>query len=440
MRKLERKYSEELFVIGVHSAKFMAEKATENVRHAILRYDLEHPVVNDADFQVWQQYAARAWPTFMFIDPQGKVIGRHEGEIPYDAMDRVLGEMVAQFDEAGLIDRREIPHTLEKQKETDRPLSFPGKVLADEASGRLFVADSNHNRVVAATLDGRVTDVIGCGEAGLSDGGFDAARFHDPQGLAVDGGTLYVADTKNHAVRVVDLARRTVTTAAGTGQQATRFHTGGPGAETALASPWDVELHGANLYVAMAGFHQLWRMDRGTCEIRPHAGNGVENIADGPLRYAQLAQPSGIVTDGALLYFTDSETSAIRQADLDPNGQVKTIIGVGLFDFGDLDGVGDGARLQHPIGVCLWEDVLLITDTYNNKIKKVYPHSRRLESFIGSGETGDLDGGPSEASFNEPAGLSAAGGKLYIADTNNHSIRVADLLTGRVSTLELAGL
>ena len=173
MRKLEQKYSKELFVIGVHSAKFMAEKATENVRQAILRYDLDHPVVNDADFQVWQQYGARAWPTFMFIDPEGKIIGRHEGEIPYDAMDRVLGEMVAQFDSSGLIDRRTIPHTLEKEKETDRPLSFPGKVHADGASGKLFVADSNHNRIVVSTLDGCVTDVIGSGEAGMSDG-----RFH----------------------------------------------------------------------------------------------------------------------------------------------------------------------------------------------------------------------------------------------------------------------
>ena len=440
MRKLEQKYSKELFVIGVHSAKFMAEKATENVRQAILRYDLEHPVVNDADFQIWQQYAARAWPTFMFIDPQGKIIGRHEGEIPYDAMDRVLGEMVAQFDSSGLIDRRTIPLTLEKEKETDRPLSFPGKVHADGPSGKLFVADSNHNRIVVSTLDGCVTDVIGSGEAGLSDGSFTDAQFHDPQGVVVDGDTLYVADTKNHAIRAVDLAKRTVTTVSGTGQQANRFHSGGPGLETSLASPWDLELHGANLYIAMAGFHQLWKMDRATCEVSPHAGNGRENIDDGPLKYAQLAQPSGIVTDGALLYFTDSETSAIRSADLDPNGRVKTIVGVDLFQFGDLDGVGDAVRLQHPIGICKWEDHLLITDTYNNKIKKVYPHSRRVESFIGSGETGDTDGARTEAAFNEPGGLSAANGSLYIADTNNHSVRVANLLTGSVTTLELAGL
>ena len=81
LRKLERKYAGELTVIGVHSAKFPNEKEKENLYNAVRRYELEHPVVNDAEFQVWQQYACRAWPTMMFIDPQGKVIGKHEGEL-----------------------------------------------------------------------------------------------------------------------------------------------------------------------------------------------------------------------------------------------------------------------------------------------------------------------------------------------------------------------
>ena len=341
----------------------------------------------------------------MFIDPEGKVIGRHEGEIPFEAMDRVLGEMVAEFDAKGTIDRKPITFKLEKEKETDLPLSFPGKIMADESSDRLFIADSNHNRIVITSLDGNVTEVIGSGQKGLSDGGYDQAQFSDPQGLVAVGDTLFVADTKNHAIRIVDLAKQTVTTVAGTGEQASRFHSGGPGLTTSLASPWDLELHGSYLHIAMAGFHQLWRMDRQTHEVTPHAGNGRERIDDGPLKYAQLAQPSGIVTDGALLYFTDSETSAIRTADLDPSGEVKTIVGTDLFDFGDIDGVGDEVRLQHPIGIDLWDDVLLITDTYNNKIKKIWPASRRVEWFIGSGEVGNEDGDASSASLHEPGGL-----------------------------------
>ena len=143
LRKLEQEYEEELAVVGVHSAKFVAEKDTANLRKAVLRYEIEHPVVNDADFAIWGEYTVRAWPTLMFIDPEGKVIGKHEGEITFDVFDRLIGEMVSELDAAGLIDRRPLPSRLERDKEWERPLSFPGKVLADPAGRRLFVADSN---------------------------------------------------------------------------------------------------------------------------------------------------------------------------------------------------------------------------------------------------------------------------------------------------------
>ncbi len=261
LRKLEQKYSRELAVVGVHSAKFPAEQDTVNLRKAVLRYEIEHPVVNDRDFQVWERYAVRAWPTLMFIDPEGKVIGKHEGEIALDSFDSLIGEMVSQFDTKGLIDRRPLEFRLERDKERERPLSFPGKVLADAASGRLFVADSNHNRILVASLDGDLIDIVGSGEPGLDDGSFDRATVKDPQGMVLDGDALYVADTKNHAIRCVDLAGKTVKTIAGTGRQAAMFHAGGDGPSTTLASPWDLALYAEKLYSALAGFHQLGRLD-----------------------------------------------------------------------------------------------------------------------------------------------------------------------------------
>ena len=90
LRKLEEKYQEELVVVGVHSAKFTSEKDTANIEKAIRRFELEHPVVNDKDFRVWSQYSARAWPTLYVVDPEGNILGRHEGEITFDAFDRVI--------------------------------------------------------------------------------------------------------------------------------------------------------------------------------------------------------------------------------------------------------------------------------------------------------------------------------------------------------------
>ncbi len=437
LRKLEEKYSRELAVVGVHSAKFDAEKATQNVRQAILRYEIEHPVVNDAGFEVWRQYAVRAWPTLMFVDPSGKVIGKHEGEIQYDAFDRLIGEMIAEFDAEGGIDRRPIHHVTEREKEAARPLSFPGKVLADAGSDRLFIADSNHNRVVVATLAGRVTAIAGGPDAGLADGGFEEARFDDPQGMALDGDTLYVADAKNHAIRMVDLANHNVKTIAGTGRQAMFFHRGGDGPETDLNSPWDLELHDGILYVAMAGFHQLWRMEPDTGRVLPHSGSGREGIVDGQHGAAQLAQPNGVTSDGVRLYFADSETSAVRTADFDPAGRVGTIVGEDLFTFGDRDGFGDDVRLQHVQGIDFQDGALFIADTYNNKVKQVDPVGRESTRLLGSGAPGHRDGPAVIAEFHEPCGVSAAGGLMFVADTNNHAVRVADMETMEVTTLEI---
>ncbi|HYP27659.1 MAG TPA: thioredoxin-like domain-containing protein [Blastocatellia bacterium] len=440
LKKLEEKYAKELVVIGVHSAKFPGERVTENIRQAILRYEIEHPVLNDSGMEVWQQYAVRAWPTLMLIDPDGKVLAQRSGEGVYEPFDKLISKVIVEFDAKGKINRRPLELKLERHKAPASMLAFPGKVLADEKSGQLFIADSNHNRIVVLSLrDYSVLEVIGTGETGMGDGGFEKATFNHPQGMAFDGKRLYVADTENHAIRRVDFDKRTVRTIAGTGRQANTIDPfGGLGISVALNSPWDLALHDGTLYIAMAGPHQLWRMNPETGGIVPYAGTGREAIIDGPLDNSALAQPSGLTTDGKKLYFADSEVSAIRSADLDPDGDVETIVGVGLFDFGDRDGRGDEVRLQHPLGVVYHEGALYVADTYNNKIKRISPKDRSSVTFLGTGKEGLKDG--KNATFDEPAGVSVAFGKLYIADTNNHAIRVADLKTRQVETLQIKGL
>jgi hypothetical protein len=439
LRKLEDKYRNEMVVVGVHSAKFTQEKAVDNVRQAVLRYDIGHPVVNDSDFDVWRRWGVRAWPTFMFVGPDGTVLGKHEGEFDVEALDGAIANMIADFDSRGLIDRTPLSFTLERDKMAQGPLSFPGKIIAHEPSNTLVIADSNHHRLVIAGLDGDARAVVGSGEPGIVDGDFASSSFHDPQGLALDGDSLYVADTKNHAIRRVDLSKRRVETIAGTGEPAPTFSSGGPGKTTPIKSPWDVSLgpYGEILYIAMAGFHQLWRLDLTSGHIEPHAGSGRENIVDGPLDTAQLAQPSGIVSDGSKLYFADSETSAIRTADIDPKGVVSTIVGEDLFSFGDVDGKGTRARLQHPIGVDLAGGFLYLTDTYNNKVKRIELVTGQVTTLFGTSEPGLRDGDGPQAMFAEPGGLSVAGNRMFIADTNNHVVRVVDLVSGVVSTLSV---
>jgi DNA-binding beta-propeller fold protein YncE len=437
LKRLEAKYANELVVIGVHSAKFENEKDTENIRRIILRYELEHPVYNDAEFKVWQSYAVRAWPTQYLIDPAGYVIGKVEGEGNYEILDQTIATTIDEFRKRGELNEEPLKLTLERAKVGDLPLAFPGKVLADAKGDRLFIADSNHNRIVITRLDGTLIETIGTGAAGATDGPFDKASFYRPQGLALDGESLFVADTENHLIRRVDLKMRIVQTAAGTGQQSRDYFKQGPARTVPLSSPWDLQLVGRQLYITMAGTHQIWKLDLDKQEVSTFAGSGREARQDGPLLEAGFAQPSGITSDGKKLYVADSESNIIRAIDLS-DGRVETLVGGDLFDFGDVDGKGNDVRLQHPLGVLAQGDKVLIADTYNHKIKELNPAARSVRTFLGAGKPGQADG--TSPSFYEPAGLSVANGRLYVADTNNHAVRVVDLKTKETSTLNIKGL
>ncbi len=437
LKRLEAKYPNELVVIGVHSAKFENEKDTENIRHIILRYELEHPVYNDADFKVWQSYGVRAWPTQVLIDPAGYIIGGVSGEGNYDLIDQVVAKSVAEFRKRGELNEEPLKLTLERAKVGDLPLAFPGKLLAQAKGNRLFIADSNHNRIVITKLDGTLIETLGTGARGAVDGPFDKASFYRPQGLALDGDNLYVADTENHLIRRVDLKTKTVQTVAGTGQQSREYFRQGPARTIELSSPWDLQLVGRLLYITMAGTHQIWKMDLDKQEVSTFAGSGREARQDGSLLEAGFAQPSGITSDGKNLYIADSESNIIRR--IDPTiGQVDTLVGGDLFEFGDVDGTGDHVRLQHPLGVYSGGDKILIADTYNHKIKELDPKTRSVKTFLGKGKPGQSDG--ASPSFYEPGGLSEANGKLYVADTNNHAVRLVDLKTKQTSTLNIKGL
>jgi DNA-binding beta-propeller fold protein YncE len=440
LKALERKYPRDLVVVGVHSAKFPHERETDAIRQSILRYEIEHPVVNDQAFQVWRSYAVRAWPTLMVVDPEGYVYGAVSGEGHLEDLDETVAHLAERARAEGRLNESPLSGIIEREGAGATALAFPGKVLADEATGRLFIADSNHNRIVIADLVGQVQAVAGAGAQGAADGTFDVATFHHPQGMAADGEALYVADTENHLIRRLDLRQGTVETVAGTGRQARGPGGAGKGRDVALNSPWDLARAGRELYMAMAGSHQVWVMDLDTAEVRPFAGTGREALMDGPREMGALAQPSGLATDGKVLYVADSETSAVRQVELGARGALRTLVGLDLFEFGDVEGVGSQVRLQHPLGVALAGGTVYVADTYNHKIKELDPATGACQTFAGTGRPGFDDGPAAEAEFREPGGLSVAGGRLYVADTNNHAIRVVDLATREVETLRLFGL
>jgi hypothetical protein len=447
LRRLREQYPDTLVVIGVHSAKFPTEKLTENIRAAVMRHGIDHPVVNDADFAIWSQYAVRAWPTVVLVDPAGKVIGQQAGEIDAAGIAPTLDALIEEFEARGLLDRSPRPQLApETLRAPGRMLRYPSKLCLGSGD-RLYVADTGHHRVLEVQLrldglSGEVVRVFGSGEPGLRDGHVLQAQFHDPHGLALHGSTLYVADTENHALRAINLVHEQVKTVAGTGQKG-RGQRGGGGnpTEIALRSPWALAALDDLLFIAMAGSHQIWVLIQEQ-RLGVFAGTGAEALLDGPRGEAAFNQPSDLAYGLAHLFVADAEASAVRAISLGKEMRVFTLVGQGLFEFGDVDGQGAAVRLQHPTGLALVPDdsgagVLYIADSYNHKVKTLDPTTGSVRSLIGSGEPGWIDGPFGEARLFEPEGLVATGDRLYIADTNNHQIRVADLTARTVQTLSL---
>ncbi len=441
LAKLEEEFEESLVVIGVHWAKFDHERSSDAVKQAIARYGVDHPVVNDNYEYLRQAYRIRAWPSTVLIDPLGKVVGVHSGEGVYDLFRPVIETMSLEYGAAGLLNTRPIDEIAGKPALLTSVLQYPGKVLADKNRDRLYIADSGHNRILIADLKGKLLESIGSGVAGFIDGDFAVAQFSRPQGMEIsaDGRKLYVADRENHAVRAIDLESKLVSTIAGTGEPTNRFISGF-GQQTPLASPWDLLAIEDRLFIAGAGRHQIWDLELESGWLSLFAGSGREGIEDGARLLATLAQPSALASDGQNIYFADSESSSLRKVELREQGKVETLVGTGLFSWGDEVGDFDVTQLQHPVGLESLGDTLYVADTYNHRIKSINLTTGEARYIAGSGNPGLADGYGTISEMNEPSGLSAAGSLLYVADTNNHLIRTLDTVTGKMETLALSNL
>lgn len=419
LKKLEDKYGNKLAVISVHSPKFANEKRLDTLKRIVARYGISHPVANDVDFSQWQQYAVRAWPTFVILTPDGRVVGQTSGEGRYALLDQVVGALVEEF--AGKFDETPLP--LKLITFADTPLAAPGKVRVKD--DLLAISDSGHNRIIFARPDGRVVKVVGSGEACAKDGSAEEACFASPQGTLFQDQALYVADTNNHLIRRIDLRNYRVSTVAGTGKLGGYLNASGAALSTALRSPWDLApLPGGAIAIAMAGSHQIWQLKGGKVQVL--AGNGREALVDDDFKDASFNQPSGLFADAGQLWVADAEASAIRRLDL-KDQEVTTLVGQGLFDFGLKDGAFKKALLQHALGVIRWDQQrLLVADTYNHALRWLDLDKQQISTLA-----------LPDGSLNEPGGLARLGDKVLVADTNHDRLLLVDPVSNSVSEYKL---
>jgi thiol-disulfide isomerase/thioredoxin len=408
LRSLQARYADVLVVIGVHSPKFAHEGSHSAVTAAVARYEVEHPVLDDPDMHLWQQYAVRAWPTLVLIDPAGYVVAQAAGEGQTSALALLIDALIVEF--ASTVRRGDSPYVAAAS--SGGQLRFPAKAVS--LGGSLLVADAGHHQLVETTVDGRdVLRRIGSGSRGQLDGSPDIAMFAEPGAVAlmpagmVDYDVI-VADTANHLLRGVRLCDGAVVSTVDLPALLADARTI-TGPVPPVLSPWDVVWWPAiaRVVVACAGVHLLiaWNPVDGSASIL--AGTTVEGVKDGPALAGWLAQPSGLAVDGDRLWFVDAETSSLRTLSVD--GCLRTQVGEGLFDFGFIDGPAATARLQHPLGVGLLLDgSVAIADTYNGAIRRYDPETHTVSTIAR-----DLD---------EPSGVVLVDGELLVVESGAHRI------------------
>ncbi|MFD4136982.1 NHL domain-containing thioredoxin family protein [Streptomyces goshikiensis] len=407
LRELEEKHRDTVVIIGVHSPKFVHEAEHAAVVDAVERYEVHHPVLDDPKLATWKQYAVRAWPTLVVIDPEGYIVAQHAGEGHAHALARLVAELEAEHETKGTLRRGDGPYVAPEAVATD--LRFPGKALL-LPSGNFLVSDSTRHQLVELAADGEsVVRRVGSGERG-----FGPDAFSEPQGLALlPDGTVVVADTVNHALRRFDPATGSVETVAGTGRQWWQGSpTSGPALEVDLSSPWDVAWWQGKVWIAMAGVHQLWTWDPATRTVAVAAGTTNEGLVDGPAAEAWFAQPSGLAAAGDRLWVADSETSSLRYLEAAPDGDghlVTTAVGTGLFDFGHRDGDAGQALLQHPLGVTALPDgSVAVCDTYNHALRRFDPATGQVTTLA--------------TDLREPSDAVLAGDDIVVVESARHRL------------------
>lgn len=420
---LGNKYRNDLVILGIHTPRYPGEAKAWHLRQSINKFHVKHPILHDPGLKLWHAYGLKKLPAQVLIDRDGYIVGSFSGGGTRDRLEQVIRY---QCSKSGRIPLQAMPtFRAGRVAHATGVLSFPGRLVVSDS--KLFIADSGHNRILVTSHSGVVLRQYGSAAEGLVDGNGASAAFNNPQGMVLVDDFLYVADTGNHAIRRIHVRTDDVDTIAGNGRPGTV----GPQlpadpVSCCLNSPMDVAIKDGELFIAMTGVNQIWRLSLVTNRIEVFSGKAEAGLVDGPPGRAAFAQPSGLTVVGQQLYVVDSDAAAVRAVDL-ATGSVATLVGSELFGFGNRDGTGRAASLQYPqdIKAVPRQKTLWIADTYNNSIRKIGLDTRAVSSLA------------MDQRLFEPGGLAFHGDTLYIANTNAHEILCIKPDDGHATTLNV---
>jgi hypothetical protein len=425
LQKMAARLHDGVVLLGVHTPKYAAQRQALTISKAAHRLHLRMPVANDADWRAWRAFGIESWPSAVVIDCEGGVVRVLQGELMGDELETLASNLLEdaaardlrRFDAAPGVDGGE----------PQMSLRFPAAVAVD--AQRLYVSDSSRNRVLECTQDGRVLRQFGSGTPGYWDGRLNDAGFCDPQGLALSGESLYVADTGNHTVRRVRLASGQVETVLGSGREGFDTPRTAIAPRTlAVSAPVALLVRDNQMYVSMAGQHQIWRMDLAADRVEVLAGNGHNRLLDGPALEAGLVQPAALAYHAGQLLIADAGANAVRALRI-ADGKLSTLAGLGPWHPGLADGTAGTARFAHPLGLAVdGTGTVYVADTLNGRLCRMNPAGRAgwtVQSMV------------LPQTLQEPAGLAIAGRSLWLAERSTHLLHRLDLDSGALGKLSL---
>ncbi|MEM0201302.1 MAG: redoxin domain-containing protein [Candidatus Micrarchaeaceae archaeon] len=430
LERIQDKYkNEKVVIIGVHSPKFKTEKNRDNVYEAVQRYKIKHPVILDKNMKIWKSYGVNAWPTFVIINPTGKIIAKFSGEISYKNFENGLEQIIKKYDNT-FSKKMFCPEF--KNFQNKSILRYPSKIDINKKTQQIVISDSGNNRVLILDKNGKILHSFGNKNQNL---------FNMPQGVCwVNKKEIMVADTGNNVIKKINLEDKKVSLEIGNGEFGRLFKTNQENIakDAKLNSPWDICIYNKELLITMSGSHQILKYDM-VDTVSHFAGNGIEDLEDDSLDRCCFAQPSGITVFKNKIYVADSESSSIRTLSK-KNNFTSTIAGIGLFVFGDKTGELSETLLQHPMGLCEAKNGLYISDTFNNSIKYIDLKKYKSIPIISQNEKSICNINDKQCDtlgLFEPNGIKYSKNLLYICDTNNHLIRTFDIKKNILKTFKI---
>ena len=429
LKELDAKNPDSLAIIGVHNPIFDNEKNYNSVKKAVIRHEISYPVINDSRLELAKKFNIKNNPSFLIFGLSGRADKKYVGS---DSIDKVIKRTQELIDKNKFsINHSRLPIVLEKNITIASLLTSPTKIIYEENfsyKGREFpafiIANSGQNSVLISNMMGEIILKIGSGIRGMVDGDIAEAKFSYPQGILYDNKNLYIADTGNNSLRIVDFETQKVKTIIGSGEQGEALQVKRIDAKSIdLSAPTDLEFFpdDSNIAISNSGTNQILVFDIKNKNISILAGNGEKGEDDGVYPENSLAQTTDMAVYSNKLYFVDGLTSNLRVVNKD--GVLKTLYSN-----------KSSKKLQNPRGLIVDDTGAYISDSFNHVIRKYDFNSQQLNTLFGFDRGEDVG---TKTSFDEPSGLVSIIDKLYVIDTNNNRVLAVNRVKGSSTLLDL---